>query len=263
MRGARIFAIAVSIFLTAPLLIIIPMSFGTSASFRFPPTEYGILYYRRFFSDPNWTEPLINSLVIGAATLVLTLILATPAAFSLMRYRYRGRQIFNFALMSPIIVPPIVMALSYYIYFGYLGLVQSYLGVIIAHTCLSIPIATLILAAAIKGLNPNMERAAMGLGAPPLTAFRLVTLPLLRPAFLVAGLFSFIHSFDEPVIALFISGRDAATLPRQMFNSFRMQADPTISAASSILLYAVAIAVLVPLVVGTVHRKQLSRQRRP
>jgi putative spermidine/putrescine transport system permease protein len=256
MRIVQGVALAIAVFLAAPLAVVVPMSFSTSPSFRFPPPGYGVGFYRAFFSDPNWTEPLMNSLIIAAATLVLTLLLATPASFGLMRYRYFGRQAFNLLLMMPIIVPHIVMALSYYIYFGPLGLTQSYTGVILAHTCLSLPVATLIICAALKGFDTNLERAAMNLGASPFRTFWMVTLPVLRPAFLIAGLFAFIHSFDESVISLFISGRDAATLPRQMFNSFRMQADPVISAASSLLLYAAVIAVLLQVSVRSVRRRR-------
>jgi putative spermidine/putrescine transport system permease protein len=236
------------------LFIVVPMSFSANASLQFPPSAYWMGNYQHFFSDINWMQPLFNSLYIGIATTVLTLALAIPASFALVRHYFAGRTALNLLLMLPMIVPQIVMALGYYMYFGTLGLTQSYTGIIIAHTCLGIPVATLIITAALKSFDTNLERAASSLGAPVMTTFWLVTFPVLRPAILVAALFSFIQSFDETVISVFISGRDTATLPRQMFNSFRMEADPVISAASSFLFIMVLACMLVPLAARLTRR---------
>ena len=242
-RSTIILAVVVAILLAGPMFIVVPMSFSTAPSLEFPPPGFWLGYYRRFFSDPNWTGPLFNSFAIGFGTMVLAMLFGAPASFALMRHRFRFRAAFRMLVLSPLIVPHIVMALGYYSYFGSLGLVQSMTGVILAHTCLTIPVVVLTLTSALANFDRRVENAAAGLGARPLTTFRLVTFPILRPAFLVAALFAFIHSFDETVIAIFISGRDSATLPRQMFNSFQMEADPAISAASSLLLAAVLVVI--------------------
>lgn len=254
MKSLKLLAVLIALFIAVPLFIVVPMSFSANASLQFPPSAYWWGNYRHFFGDINWMQPLFNSLAIGLATTLLTLALAIPASFALVRHYFIGRTALNLLLMLPMIVPQIVMALGYYLYFGRLHLTQSYTGIIIAHTCLGIPVATLILTAALRSFDTNLERAANSLGAPALTTFWLVTLPVLRPAVLVAGLFAFIQSFDETVIAVFISGRDTATLPRQMFNSFRMEADPVISAASSFLFILVLAALLVPLAVRLTRR---------
>lgn len=241
----RTLALVIIFFVAAPMFIVLPMSLSSAASLVFPPPGYTLANYARFFSDPNWTEPLFNSLVIGVGTVCVTMLIAVPASFALVRHIFVGRALFNLLIMLPMIVPTIVMALGYYIYFGQLRLVQSYLGVILAHSCIATPMSTLILTAALKGFDRSVERAAMNLGASPFTTFRLITFPILRPAFAVAGLFAFIASFDEAVISLFISGRDKATLPRQMFNAVRQEADPTISAASSFLFLLVLVGVLI------------------
>ncbi len=238
-RSTAALALLIALVLAAPMFVVVPMSFSTAASLQFPPPGLWLGYYRRVFSDPNWTGPILNSLVIGLGAMALALLLGAPAAFALARRRFRLRAVVRLLVLLPLMVPHIVMALGYYSYFGWLGLVQSRTGVILAHACLGIPVVVLTLTAALGTFDRRLEQAAAGLGARPLTAFRLVTVPVLRPAFLVAALFAFIQSFDETVIALFISGRDAATLPRQMFNSFQMEADPAISAASSLLLAAV------------------------
>jgi putative spermidine/putrescine transport system permease protein len=243
MKTARALALLGALFIAGPMFIVLPMSFSTSQALQFPPPGYWLGYYERFFHDINWTQPLVNSIVIGLGTMVMTMLIAVPASFALVRHEFRGKQLFNGLVLLPLIVPHIVMAMGYYSYFGSLRLVQTYTGVILAHTCLSIPVSTLVLTAALKTFDRNLERAAASLGATPLTTLRLVTFPVMRPAFLIAALFAFIHSFDETVIALFISGGQLATLPRQMFNSFFMQPDPVIAAASSMLFAMVLVGI--------------------
>jgi putative spermidine/putrescine transport system permease protein len=254
-RSTVTLALLVAVLLTGPMFIVVPMSFSTAPSLEFPPPGFWLGYYRHFFADPNWTGAVRNSFLIGTGTMVLAMLLGAPAAFALTRHQFRLRPAFRLLVLTPLIVPHIVMALGYYSYFGALGLVQSMTGVILAHTCLSIPVVVLTLTSALVSFDRRLENAAANLGARPLTTFRLVTFPVLRPAFLVAALFAFIQSFDETVIAIFISGRDSATLPRQMFNSFQMEADPAISAASSLLLAAVLAAI------GAQVAARLMRQR--
>lgn len=251
----RILAFITANFLFWPTFIVIPMSFSSAPSLRFPPPGYWMGWYRAFFTNPNWTGPLLNSLVIALSTTVVTLILATPAAFALVRLDFFGKRAFRLLTLMPLLVPHIVLALAYYIYFGAIGILQTRAAVSLAHVCLTIPIAVLVLTAALQSFDTNLERAAASLGADPLETFRTVTLPVMFPAFVVAAFFTFINSFDESVIGLFISGRDAATLPRQMFNSFSMDADPVIAAASSILFGAVLACV------GTVAAARLVKAR--
>lgn len=255
MRLVLVIALLVALFVVGPLLIVVPMSFSTANSFEFPPPGYWFGYYRAFFADARWTQPVINSIGIGLATMLLTMVLVIPASFAMVRQRFFGRSLVNLMLMMPMIVPHIVMALGYYSYFSHLKIIHSPLGVVLAHTCLSVPVSYLIIAAALKGFDRNLERAAMNLGAGPLRTFWEVTFPVLRPGFLVGGLFAFIHSFDEAVVAIFISGQAASTLPRKMFDSIRIEADPIISVVSTLLFGVVLLAVLSPLVWRAVVRR--------
>jgi putative spermidine/putrescine transport system permease protein len=243
MRGVFMgVGLIVAVFVIAPIAVVVPMSFSTSPSLEFPPPSYWLGHYRAFFANVTWTGPTINSFVIGLGTMILTLVLVTPAAFAMVRHRFRGRGLINLLLLTPLVVPHIVMAVGYYSYFGRLGLLQSYMGVILAHTCLTAPLVFLTVSASLKGFDRNLERAAQSLGAPPIVAFLTVTLPVLRPAFLVAALLSFVHSFDETTVALFISGRDVATLPKRMFDAIRLQADPVLSVAATLLFTLVLAA---------------------
>jgi putative spermidine/putrescine transport system permease protein len=150
-------------------------------------------------------------------------------------------------MMLPLIVPAVVSALGYYSFLSPMRLVGTHAGMIIAHSVLSIPVAFLVIAAALKGFDRNLERAAMSAGAGPLRTFLWVTLPVLRPGILVGALFAFLHSFNEAVVAIFIAGRDASTLPKKMFESIRLESDPVIAVVSSLLTGAVLLGVLVSL----------------
>jgi putative spermidine/putrescine transport system permease protein len=252
---ALVAALVVAAFLLAPLVIVVPMSFSTSMSLQFPPPGYWLGYYRQYFSDPRWLTPTLNSFVIAAATTLLTLLLVIPAAFALVRHRFRGKSAANLLLMAPMIVPLVVSALGYYNTLGRLGLAGTHAGMILAHTALSVPVALLAVTAALKGYDPNLERAAMSAGAGPLRTFWWVTLPVLRPGILVGALFAFLHSFDETVVALFIAGRQASTLPKKMFESVRLETDPVISVVSTLLVTAVVLGSLIVLAAGTRSRR--------
>ncbi len=242
-----VLAAAVAIFMVAPIAIIVPMSFSTAISFEFPPPGYWTGYYREYFSSYAWLDATANSFIIASASMLLTLLVALPAAFGYARYRFFGKGAFNLLMMLPIIVPGVVSALGYYSFLSLARLVGTHAGMIVAHSVLSIPVAFLVIAAALKGFDRNLERAAMSAGAGPLATFFFVTLPVLRPGILIGGLFAFLHSFNEAVVAIFIAGRDASTLPKKMFESIRLESDPVIAVVSTLLTGAVLAGVLVAL----------------
>ena len=241
-------AILVALFLIAPILIIVPMSFSTAVSFEFPPPGYSLQYYRSFFSSYDWLYPTFNSFVIASCSMVFTMLLVVPASFGYVRHRFRGKLLFNLLLMSPLIVPHVVAALAYYSYLSAVRLNDTIPGVVLAHGVLAVPIAFLVVSATLKGLDPNLERAAMSLGAGPMRTFIWVTLPVLRSGIIVAALFAFLFSFNEAVVSIFIAGRNAATLPKKMFESIRLESDPIIAVVSSLLISAVLFAVLMTVV---------------
>ncbi|PSJ56837.1 ABC transporter permease [Pseudaminobacter soli (ex Li et al. 2025)] len=255
-RFLRWLGIAVAIFIAAPLVIVVPMSFSNARSLQFPPPGYWLGYYQAYFTDWSWLRPTWNSILIASATTMLTMVLVVPATFALVRHRFRGKGIADLMMLMPLAVPHIVMAVGYYSYFGSFGIVHTHLGVILAHTCLSVPIAFLVLSANLKGFDRTLERAALSLGASPTRTFIHITLPILRPGLIISALFAFIQSFDETVVAIFISGRDAETLPRKMFDSIRQEADPVIAVISTLLFAAVILGVTVPLVVAHIRNKQ-------
>ena len=240
-----VIATVVVIFLIAPIAIIVPMSFSTAISFEFPPPGYWLGYYIRYFHSDAWLGATANSFIIALGSMALTMLVAVPAAFGYVRYRFRGKSTMNLIIMLPLIVPGVVSALGYYGLFARIHLVGTHLGMIIAHSVLSIPVVFLVVAASLKGFDRNLERAAYNAGAGPLRTFLWVTLPVLRPGILVGALFAFLHSFNEAVVAIFIAGRDAVTLPKKMFESIRLESDPVLAVVSTLLTGAMLAGVLV------------------
>ena len=238
-------ALLVALFLLLPLAIVVPMSFSTAISFEFPPPGYSLGYYAKYFACEEWLEPTLNSLVIALGATALTMLLVVPAAFGYVRYRFRGKAVVNLLMMAPLIVPHVVSALAYYGFLGRARLTGTHLGVIIAHGVLAVPVAFLVITATLKGFDRNLERAAMSAGAGPLRTFFHVTLPVLRPGMLVGALFAFLSSFNEAVVVIFIGGREAATLPKKMYESIRLESDPVIAVVSTLLVSAVVLGVLV------------------
>jgi putative spermidine/putrescine transport system permease protein len=240
----NILAVLVAAFLLMPILIVLPMSFSTAISFEFPPPGYWLGYYRKYFQDENWLIPTANSFAIAIVSTVITMALVVPAAFGYVRHRFRGKNLVNLLIMAPLMVPHVVSALGYYGYFSLAGLAGTHAGVILAHACLAVPVTFLVICATLKGFDRNLERAAMISGAGPFRTFFYVTLPVLKPGMMTGATFAFLSSFNEAVVAVFIGGRDASTLPKKMFESIRLEADPIIAVVSALLIAGVLTIVI-------------------
>ncbi|GAA3934643.1 ABC transporter permease subunit [Actinoplanes auranticolor] len=249
----------VAIILVAPTLVVIPMSFSSSETFRFPPDTWSLRWYENLFTSPEWTAAILNTLQVGIYTAVIATVLGTMAAFGLARLRPRWRGPVNGFLLSPMIVPHILVALVVFSAFLQLGLNGTLIGIILAHTAMALPFVVIAVTARLQGMDGRLPAVAASLGASPLSAFRRVTLPLVLPGILSGAVLAFVTSLDEVVIALFLQAPGAITLPVQMFNSITVQIDPTISAASSLMVVLVSVPILLAQVVGARRGKKGTR----
>jgi putative spermidine/putrescine transport system permease protein len=234
----------VAILLTAPTLVVIPMSFSSGQTFQFPPAGWSTRWYERLFTSPEWTAALLNSLQAGIVTALIATVLGTTAAFGLARLRSRWRGAVNGFLLSPMIVPHILIALVVFAAFLRLGLNGTLIGIILAHTAMAVPFVVIAVTARLQGMDSRLTGVAASLGASPVSTFRRVTLPLVLPGILSGAVLAFVTSLDEVVIALFLQAPGAITLPVQMFNSVTVQIDPTISAASTLMVLLVSVPIL-------------------
>lgn len=230
------------LFLVAPLIVVVPISFSGGAYLQFPPESYSLQWYRGYFQDPTWIAATFLSLRIALVATVLALVLGFPFALAITRGLKRWGQGLERLSMAPMIVPTIVYSVSVYSLFSDLSLVGNWIGIALAHTVYCFPFAVVVLVAGLRKFDLTQEDAARGLGASRLTAVRRVTIPQIRSSFLSAGFLCFIMSFDELVISMFLSGV-FGTLPKKMFDNIRLSIDPTI-AAVSVLEITVVIVVM-------------------
>ncbi|MBI4420211.1 MAG: ABC transporter permease subunit [Gemmatimonadetes bacterium] len=230
------FTAGVLMLLVAPVLIIVPMSFGTTAQLAFPPKGFTLRWYHHYLTDPSWMAATGLSLQVAALTSAGALVLGTLAAIGLVRGGFRRAHLWYLGILAPMIVPAIVSAVAVYFLFVRLRLVGSLWSFVLAHLVLAIPVVVVVVSAALRRVDRSLESAATVLGAHPIRAFFAVTFPAIRPAVVAALLFAFITSLDEIVMALFLAGTTSATLPAKMWESLRFQIDPTIAAISTLLI---------------------------
>lgn len=223
-------------FLSLPLVIIVILAFSDSPFLKFPPTGFSLRWFENFLSRPDWVDAAWTSLTVGLMTMVLATFCGSLAAIALDRGRFRGRGALYGLLISPLVVPVIVLAIAVYFVFAPLGLVGTQTGLVLAHSILAMPFVIIVVTGALKESDVMLERAACTLGASPPRAFLRVTLPCIRPGVAAAALFAFLASFDELVIALFIAGTGSRTLPKRMWEGIREEIDPTIAAVATILI---------------------------
>ena len=237
--GLRLFVGAVLLFLIAPILSIMPLSFNSETFFSYPMPGYSTKWYvgeAGFFTNERWMGALKLSVIVAVATTILATCLGTLAALGLSRSNIPGRATIMAVLISPMIVPVIISAIGLFFFYAYIGLNGSLLGIILAHTALATPFVVITVTATLMSFDRTLMRAGAACGAPPQTVFFKVVLPLILPGVISGALFAFVTSFDEVIVILFIGGPEQRTLPRQMFSGIREQISPTITAAASVLI---------------------------
>lgn len=245
-RGALwIFSALVVVFLLAPILVIITVSFDKSTLFEFPPAEWSLRWYGTLLQSRDWREAFWLSLWLASAVATLALLLGVPAAYALARGRFRGQRLVEFFLVSPMVVPAIVLALGLYMLLAPFGLIGRPAGLLLAHTVLALPVVIVIVGAGFRRADGSVELAARACGAPFHRAFWHVSLPSVRPALISAGAFAFLTSFDEVVLALFLGGPRASTLPKRIWEAVKFELDPSLTAVSTLLVALTLIALLI------------------
>lgn len=226
----------VLLFLIAPILAVMPLSFNQSKFFTYPMPGLSLQWYEDFFGTDRWRGALLNSVIVGVSTTLLSTFLGTLAALGLSRPSFPYRAAVMSVLISPMIVPVVITSVGMYFFYVKVGLINTYLGIILAHTALATPFVVITVTATLIGFDHSLSRAAAGLGAPPVTVFRKVILPLILPGVISGALFAFVTSFDEVVVVLFIASPEQRTLPRVMFAGIREEISPTITAAATLLI---------------------------
>ncbi|MBN8892830.1 MAG: ABC transporter permease [Rhodospirillales bacterium 70-18] len=245
-----VLAALVMAFLVLPTLIVIPMSFSASQYLEFPPRHWSLRWYANYFGSAVWMQATATSLKAGALTMLVATPLGTMAAYGLFVSRLRWARLVPALLLAPIVVPVILVGIGIFYAYVKLKLVNTLLGLVLAHSMLAVPLVLVVVSAALKSYDMSQERAARSLGASRPLAFLLVTLPQIRFAVISSAVLAFLTSFDEVVVAMFVSGGDNSTLTRAMFDALRDQIDPTIAAISTVMILISSLLVVLSQVFG-------------
>lgn len=254
--GLKIYSGFIALLLLLPTLVVVPLSFTDKPSFKFPPSGWSTRWYSNFFENSDWYGSALFSLRIGALVTVLATALGTAGAVALTSRRRRWKGAVRGIILAPMIVPGVITAIGIYYVFSELGITQTYIGFVLAHTVLAIPFVVVTVSASLQSFDRKLLQASASLGAGPWETFVKVMLPLIAPGMLTGALFAFLTSFDEAIVSLFLAGPFTRTLPVQIYQSVTAEVDPTIAAASTMLL---ALTTIVIVGLGLVS---MSRERR-
>ena len=235
-RLNRIGAWGLLMFLVLPALITIPVSLTPKRFLSLPTGELSLRHFEKLFTSPEWLLSFVQSTIIATTAALLSAVLGTLCAIGLWRLSSRYGELLRSLLLLPLIIPQIVSAMAFYRLLIPLGLLDTYAGLILAHTILATPLVLITVSASLAHFDPRLEQASRGLGASNWTTMRRVMLPLIRPGILAGAVFAFILSWDEIVVTLFISKFDVYTLPRRMWEGIRENTDPTVAATAVVLI---------------------------
>lgn len=237
--------ILVSLFLLLPILFIIALSFGSSQWLVFPPPGWTLKWYQEFFADPRWLASIATSAKIGVLVMLASVILGLLASFALVRGSFRGRETLRALFLTPMVLPVVVFAVAIYALFLRIGLSGTLIGFVMAHTVLALPFAIISISNSLEGFDKSIEDAAIVCGAHPWEARLRVTLPAIRLGIFSAAIFSFLVSWDEVVVAIFMATPTLQTLPVRIWGTLRQDLTPVIAAASTLLILLTVVIMLI------------------
>lgn len=240
-----------SLFLLLPILFIVALSFGSSRWLIFPPPGWTLKWYEELFADPRWIGAALTSAKIGVIVMVISVVLGLLASLALVRGTFRGRAVLRAFFLTPMVLPVVIVAVALYAAFLRLGLNGTLPGFVIAHVIVALPFAIITITGALETFDPAIEDAAILCGASPWEARLRVTLPGIRHGLFSAAIFSFLISWDEVVLAIFMASPTLQTLPVKVWTTLRQDLTPVIAAASTLL---VALTVLL-MIAAAVLRK--------
>jgi len=242
---SSLYVLLLCAFLIAPIALVVVLSFGSGEFFVVPLPGVSLRWYEEVASSAKWREALANTLMIATVSTVAATVVGTLAAIALSRTQGASRSVVYAVVVSPMVVPVIVVAVSMYLQFAEYGLASSIWGVILGHAAICVPYVVITVAASLAAFNVNLTRAASSLGAPPLHVFRTITAPILSPAIVTGAIFAFATSFDEVVVTLFLSPPGRRTLPQQFVEGVREAITPAVTAAATLAILISLVLLLV------------------
>ncbi|WP_315927785.1 ABC transporter permease [Mesorhizobium sp. SP-1A] len=241
--------VLVALFLLLPIVFIAALSFGNSQWLIFPPPGWTLRWYRELLADPRWLESAWTSARIAFCVTVLSVVIGLLASLALTRGSFRGREALRALFITPMILPVVVLAVALYAFFLKVGLNGTLLGFVLAHLVLALPFSVISISNALEGFDKSIEDAAILCGATPWEARFRVTLPAISHGLFAAAVFSFLVSWDEVVVAIFMASPTLQTLPVKIWTTLRQDLTPVIAAASTLLVLFTIILMLAAVLV--------------
>ncbi|MGN0691206.1 MAG: ABC transporter permease [Oscillospiraceae bacterium] len=232
----HVYVVLLIIVMILPALVIIPQAFTSLNYFKFPVEEFSFKWFEKFFNNSEWIVGMERSLIIAVISAVVATALGTMAALAMNKLNFKGKSIFMSIMISPMVVPVVVVGAAIYTTFAPIGLTNSFIGLVLAHTLLGIPMVFVTMLSGFANVNENLELAAMSMGTTPIGAFFKVTLPTVRSSLVSSVLFAFVTSLDEVVVTTFVSGANTKTLTMVMWENMRTNIDPTLAVAALFMI---------------------------
>lgn len=232
------------LFLTAPILVVIVVSFGGAAFLQFPPKTLSLRWYTGLGEYPDFLYSFWLSLVLAAATAAASTLIGTLGAFALTRYRFAGRAVLSAFVMSPLVLPGLITGIALLQFFSLFRTDPSFWRLLLGHTVVTVPYVVRAVGAVLVGFDRSLEEAARGLGADPWTATGLITLPLIKPGLVAGAVFAFILSFDNVVVSIFLTTPRLVPLPIQIYNYVESSAKPIIASISTLQVAVIVVLLL-------------------
>lgn len=228
--------VAIIVYLIFPVIVVLAISFSSGNFLSFPPPGLSLRWYHAIANDPEWVSALFVTLKVGSLCALLATLLGVPAAFALVRHVIPGKALLSALILCALVTPPIVTALSTYLFFVNVGLVNTIVGLACAHAVSGMPFVVINTAASLRSADRNLERAAIIHGAHPIWAVIRITLPIISPGIVIGAIFAFVHSAHELLIATFVLGGVGKPVAVKIWSGVQATSDPTIAAASAILI---------------------------
>ena len=231
----RGYLLVMLVFLYLPITVLIAMGFNTSPLYALP-FKFTFGWYQALSGDAKLLDAGRNSVLIATITALIATALGTMASVALSRGSFRGQTLLKLLLLPPIAIPWLITGTAMLVFFFWTGIGRGFHAILIGHVALAIPYVVLVVGTGLAAVRIDLEEAAQSLGAPPLSAFMLVTLPLLLPSIVGAALFAFAVSLDQFVVSYFLATPGSSTLPVEIYSAIRKGFTPEINAICTILL---------------------------
>ncbi|MDY0885502.1 ABC transporter permease [Dongia soli] len=241
-----------ALFLLLPVVFIAALSFGSSQWLQFPPPGWTLKWYAAIFNDPRWMDSIWTSVKVAFTVMVLSIVLGLPAAFALVRGKFPGRTVLHAFFISPMIVPVIILAIALYAFVLKFGLNGTFIAFVAAHLIIALPFSVICIVNSLEGFDESTEKAAIVCGATKAEAIFRVTLPAIRLGIFSAALFSFLASWDEVVLGIFMASPILQTLPVKMWTTLRQDLTPVIASVSTLLI---ALTIVIMIITAFLRRR--------